>query len=133
MVNSETATMYLRNLPRRLIREAKTTAARRGTTLTALVREALEQYLADTPEVQADDLSPIAKDMAWYEANKPKLLRRYEGEYVAIIDGKVVDHNKEFGPLAGRVFKKYGVRAIFMPQVVRGERVVNIPSPWIAR
>jgi hypothetical protein len=128
-----TATMYLRNMPSRLVREAKSAAARQGTTLAAVVQQALERYLADNPDVRPDELEPLAKDMTWYEANKPKLLRRYAGEYVAIIDGKVVDHDKEFSTLAQRVFRRHGVRATFMPKVLHGERVVNLPSPQVVR
>jgi hypothetical protein len=128
-----TATMYLRNMPSRLVREAKSAAARQGTTLTAVVQQALERYLADNPDARPDELEPLAKEMTWYEANKRKLLRRYAGEYVAIIDGKVVDHDQEFSSLAQRVFNRYGVRAIFMPKVVAEERVVNLPSPHMAR
>jgi hypothetical protein len=116
-----------------LVREAKATAARRGTTLTSLVREALESFLTSARDEPAADASPIAKDLAWYEANKAKLLRRYAGEYVAIVNKRVVDHDKEFGPLAMRVFKRYGIRSIAMPRVIPGEEVVNIPSPQIVR
>ncbi len=132
MPNSS-VTMYLRNMPGRLAREAKSAAARRGTTLTAIVREALERYLSDNREAPPDELEPLAKDMAWYEANKRKLLRRYAGQYVAIVDGHVVDHDKEFAPMAQRVFRRYGVRAIFMPKVVPGQRVVHLPSPQLVR
>jgi len=133
MPNPNTATVYLRNLPRGLVREAKATAARRGTTLTSLVKEALESFLTSARDEPAADVSPIAKDLAWYEVNKAKLLRRYGGEYVAIVNRRVVDHDKEFGPLAQRVYKRYGVRSIAMPKVVPGDEVVNIPSPQIVR
>jgi hypothetical protein len=132
MPNS-TATMYLRNMPSRLVREAKAAAAERGTTLTAIVKEALEGFLTSNKSARSLEASPIAKDLAWYEGNKPKLLRRYAGEYVAIINKRVVDHDKEFAPLAQRVFKRYGVRSIAMPRVVPGDEVVNIPSPRIVR
>lgn len=132
MPNS-TATMYLRNMPSRLVRAAKTAAARQDTTLTAIVREALERYLSDNRETPLEELEPLAKDMAWYETNKRKLLRRHAGQYVAIVEGRVVDHDREFGPMAERVFKQYGVRSIYMPKVVRGQRVVHLPSPQLVR
>lgn len=130
MPNS-TATMYLRNMPSRLVREAKAVAASRGTTLAAIVKEALEGFLTSNTGLRAVETSPIAKDLAWYEGNKRKLLRRYGGEYVAIINKRVVDHDEEFGPLAQRVFKRYGVRSIAMPRVVPGEEVADIPSPRV--
>lgn len=132
-MSDSNSTMYLRNVPSRLVREAKTAAARQGTTLTAVVREALERYLSDTLEAPPEELAPLSKDMAWYEANKRKLVRRYSGQYVAIVDGHVVDHDKEFAPLAQRVYKRFGVRAVFMPKVVPEQRVVHLPSPQLAR
>jgi heme exporter protein D len=38
---SEQTTLYLRGLPRQLVREAKAAAARRGSTLAALVSDSL--------------------------------------------------------------------------------------------
>jgi hypothetical protein len=52
---------------------------------------------------------------------------------VAILNRKVVDHDREFAGLAQRVFAKYGVRSIAMPQVTAQERVVHLRSPRLAR
>ena len=58
-------TLFLRNIPAELVREAKTAAARRGKTLTALVSEALSRSLRveDAAPDPADDLQ---RDMMWY-------------------------------------------------------------------
>jgi hypothetical protein len=126
-------TLYLRAVPEHLVREAKAAAARRGVTLTAFVSEALAQSLGvDAPERQGVT-GTLHAEMAWYEAQKQNLLRRYRGEYLAIAHKKVIDHDKEFGPLARRVFKRLGVRPVFMPMCVDGERVVTIPSPRVAK
>jgi hypothetical protein len=99
--------LFLRNVPTNLIREAKATAARRGVTLTTVVSEALARSLS----VDSQTLRPsgdLDSDMAWYRKNRAKLLRRYEGEYVAIIDGRVVDHASEFHDVATRVVARFG-------------------------
>lgn len=133
MAEQQNATLYLRGVPQRLVREAKAEAARRGTTLTALVKDAVERFLTTEKTAAPDVLEPIEDDLAWYEANKRRLLRRYAGQYVAIIDLKVVDHDKDFDALAKRVFSRFGVRSIAMPKVTLGERVVHVPSPRVVR
>ncbi len=126
--------VYLRGVPRQLVREAKAVAARRGITLTALVSEALAEVVkARVPEDERNPNDSLQADMAWYQLHKPKLLRRYNGEYVAIVGQKVIDHSNKFAPLARRLFTRFGSGHIFMPKVVSGERIANIPSPRVVR
>ena len=133
----DTGTLYLRGIPRKLVREAKAEAARRGMSLTAFAREALARALgigtlgADASRSQEPEgIEAIRPDLDWFEANRKRLLRRYRDEYVAIINRKVVGHDPDFGALAQRVFAKYGMRSIAMPKVTTEERVVEIPTPW---
>jgi hypothetical protein len=125
-------TLFLRNLPADLVREAKAAAARRGETLTKLVSDALARSLGvvGDPSALPGDLD---EDMAWYRKNLSRLLRRYRDEYVAIIDKSVVDHDEDFAALATRVFRRFGNRNIFMPRVQPHEPVVRIRSPRIVR
>lgn len=70
------------------------------------------------------------RDMVWYRKNRPKpLLRRYRGEYVAIVDAAVVDHGCDFDTLAARVFARFGNRDIYMPRVQTGEPAARVRSP----
>ncbi len=129
----DTATLYLRGIPRQLVREAKVAAARRGITLTALAKEALATVLGLDP-AQGDPVpDDFTRDWSWYEAHKMKLLKRYRNRYVAIVNRKVVDHDTEFGPLARRVYDRYGVRSICMPKVGPGSDVVRLASPRLRR
>jgi hypothetical protein len=133
VANPNTGTMYLRGVPRKLVREAKVEAARRGTTLAALVAEALDRFLGTAQAERPEAIDPIADDLKWFEANRSRLFRRYPNEYAAIMKRKVVDHDKDFSALTMRVYEKYGVRSVAMPKVTQQERVVNLPSPWIER
>jgi plasmid stability protein len=131
----DTGTLYLRGMPRKLVREAKVEAARRGMSLTAFAREALARALGAPAGTEASPAEPggleaIQRDLDWFEANRARLLRRYRDEYVAVIDRKVVDHDPDFGALAERVFRKHGMRSIAMPKVTAEQRVAEIPSPW---
>jgi len=137
MANSQdpTGTLYLRGIPRQLTREAKAEAARRGMSLTAFTKEALATALRHRAARtdHSDGIEAIRPDLQWFDRNRHRLLRRYPNEYVAILNRKVVDHDREFAGLAQRVFAKYGVRSIAMPQVTPQERVVHLRSPRIAR
>ncbi len=126
-------TLYLRGVPRELVREAKAEAARQGLTLTAFVAEALRRALERTgpgPEVRPAD--ELAESLRWFEQNRARLLRRYRGQYVAIHRNRVVDHDRDFDALARRVFRRFGPRPVCMPKVTEGERVVHVPSPRLA-
>ena len=105
--------LFLRGMPIELVREAKAVAARRGQTLTAVVAEALSRSLG----VQDGGAGDLAPDMDWYAVEHPRLAGRYGGQYVAILDRAVVDHDRDFDALARRVFARYGPRNIFMPRV----------------
>lgn len=52
--------------------------------------------------------------MEWFEANKRKLVRQYEGKYMAVVGKEVVDHDRDLSVLAERVFQRYGVTPIFL-------------------
>src|SRR5437016_11343900 len=104
-------------MPMSLVREAKAEAARRGTTLTTLIADALARGL----QLRGKGGDPLDNDvelaMKWYARNRPRLVRRYNGQFVAILGRRVLDHDRDFGALAERVFKRVGVRSVFMPRV----------------
>lgn len=129
MAQQDSGTLYLRGVPRQLVREAKAEAARRGMSLTAFAKEALAKALGTAPAEGSEGIEAIRPDLDWFEANRKRLLRRYQNEYVAILKRKVVDHDPDFGALARRVFAKYGVKSIAIPKVTAEERVINIPTP----
>lgn len=129
MVGQDTGTLYLRGVPRQLVREAKAEAARRGMSLTAFAKEALARALSRTGAEETDEIKPIRPDLDWFEANRQRLVRRYHGEYVAIVNRRVVDHDPDFGALAQRVFAKHGNRPIAMPKVTPQARVIQLRSP----
>jgi hypothetical protein len=124
---SDTSVLYLRGMPRALVREAKIAAAQQGVTLTRLVARALESVLA-SPANEPDDL---AEEMKWFETNRARLVKRYAGEFVAIQGQAVIDHDTKFDALADRVFAKHGPNPIFIPRVEAAERIHRLGSPRV--
>src|ERR1041384_3785328 len=120
--------LFLRNMPPEIVREAKATAARRGETLTAFVAKALARSLS-APEEPPPEADALQRDMQWYRTHRSSLGKRYLGQYVAILDGEVVDHGRDFGPLAARVFARFGNRSVYMPRVQADEPTAKIRSP----
>lgn len=129
---SDRAPLYLRGMPTRLVREAKAAAARRGSTLAAFVSDALDRAFHEN-DVDGEGSEELRDAMRWYEENRPRLLSRYRGEYVAVVDRRVVDHDRDFEALAARVFKRLGVRSVFMPRVQEGEPLLRVRSPRVLR
>lgn len=127
------ATLYLRGLPESVVRESKARAARRGITLTAYVAELLARALTAADPQPARPGAGLDADLDWYREHRDGLAARHAGEYLAILDEQVVDHDHDFAPLARRVHERFGGRPILMPKCVAGGRVVNLPSPRVER
>jgi hypothetical protein len=119
--------VYLRGLPAELIREAKALAARRGVTLAALVVDSLTRTVREEDAARGREASPpgdMTRSLRWFEAQRERLSRELGGQYAAVVDDAVIDHDADFDALAQRVFARLGARDVFMPLVpVSGERV----------
>lgn len=133
--------IYLRGLPAQLVREAKAIAARRGITLASFVTEAIVRAIEQagarvgvsepeasnaTPTEEADEL---ASEMRWFEHHRERLSRELAGEYVAIVEHAVIDHDADFDALARRVFARIGTRNVFMPLVGPKSAPLRLRSP----
>ena len=71
--------------------------------------------------------------MRWYDKHRSRLLQRYAGDYIAVVDQAVVDHDADFDALAARVFSRLGNRSVYMPRVQADEAQARIRSPRRAR
>ena len=128
-VARESTTLFLRGMPTHLVREAKAAAARRGTTLTAFIGDALARALRAGGKRDDSGEHDVDRDIKWYAKHRARLVRQYGGQYVAISDGRVIDHDLDFEALAARVFARMGGRSVFMPRVQAGEQRVRVHSP----
>jgi hypothetical protein len=126
MASGSSTTLYLRGVPRAVVREAKAAAAREGVTLAQWVTTRIASGTdPSVPEgVSAD---PLRDDLAFYDEQRVAFEQKYPGEYIAIVNRRVVDHDARFDALARRVFQKYGARPVCMPLV--GRTTVRVRSP----
>ncbi len=54
------------------------------------------------------------KNWSWFEEHYEELVKKFDGEFVAIYEQKVVDHDKELTMLMKRVEAKYPVERILV-------------------
>ncbi len=72
----------------------------------------------------------IDMEMKAYEEKKEDYLKQYEGEYIALLNGKFLGHDKDFSELAKRIYDEYGYEEnYFFPFVTRAEKSFKLSSP----
>ncbi|MEY2427481.1 MAG: hypothetical protein QOJ40_366 [Verrucomicrobiota bacterium] len=67
-----------------------------------------------------------------FERQRVQLMRRYAGEYVALSDERVVDHDTDDEALAARMFKKLGETPFYIARLEETPSVFELPSPELA-
>ena len=70
---------------------------------------------ADSSHGQGD----FDRGREYFRKNLDSLLVEYRGDFIAIVDGDVVDSDADFSNLAARVYGRYGYKEIFMPRVLK--------------
>lgn len=140
-----TKPIYLRGIPAHVVREAKAIAARRGITLAGFVADAIVRAIEQQGGQKSESAAPseaaeaqvethessddLSSEMRWYDQHRERIARERAGEYVAIIEREIVDHDADFDALARRVFAKYGLRNVFMPLVAAQAKPLRVRSP----
>ena len=94
-----------------LIEQLKNEAARRRTSLEALANDWLEEQLWEAKNKK------INEEAERFRAKHAELLAQYAGQYVAMRDGLVIDHDPDLIALHGRIRSQYGDEPILMAPV----------------
>lgn len=81
-------------------------------------------------EYSSAPLSGFEHEKECFEQMKEDLLKTYEGEYVAIYRGEVVDHGKNQIEVLNRVYKKYGYVEVYCHLVTKKPVVYKIVTPF---
>lgn len=82
---------------------------------------------------QPGDYAKFQEARKYFQENKTQILEKYRGNFIAILDNSVVDHDREFSELAKRVYEKFGYQTIYMPFVEAQPSVLSIPSPRVGK
>lgn len=80
-------------------------------TINEIVNEAVENYVRDKQRRKID------KEIAAFETMHTNLKRKYLGEWVAIDQGQLVDHDADRVTLYKRVRARFGRKSVLIRQV----------------
>ncbi len=130
-------------LPDRLLARLRQTAHQDGLSLPLLFEQMLDTYLRSrrqsNPENGADLIEdpqasersdPMERKIAAFQQIHASLLKRYRGEYVAIYQGQLVDHDNDKVALLERIEQTYPNKFVLMrPVQEQPEREFYFRSP----
>ncbi len=76
-----------------------------------------------------DALSALQKERAAFLRLKDQLLRTHPGQFVAILNGEIIDSDKDDRALTRRVYAEHGYVPIYIDKAVKEPPVRRILSP----
>ena len=94
-----------------LYKRVEEAAAEHQASIDTLLNNAVRRYLWDL------DRMKISEESKRYFQQHAKLKVMYLGQYIAMRNGEVVDHDADFDKLRGRVRQKFGHAPIMMTLV----------------
>lgn len=86
-------------------------AAQESRSVSEVVNDAIERYLRERQRAKLD------REIAAYETLHGKLKQKYLGQWVAVHDQQLVDHDADGSALYRRIRAKYGRTAVLIRQV----------------
>ncbi|MCP4427344.1 MAG: hypothetical protein GY803_22890 [Chloroflexi bacterium] len=104
------------SIPQTLYRRVRNLARARKRSVDDVLETAIT--LAEATLVPAaDEEADMAQEEDAYEKMHTKLIARYTGEYVAIHQGRLIDHDRDELALLGRLDDQYPNEVVLMKQV----------------
>lgn len=126
-------------LPDNLLARLHQTARLEGITLPLLFEQMLEAYLRSRHQLKArndidtaniEPLDPLDREIMAFQRLHASLLERYPNQYVAIYQGKLVDHDADKLALFERIDEAYPNEFVLMrPVQAQPEREFHFRSP----
>ena len=103
------------SIPESLYRRARALARARQRPLDAVIAEVFEQGLP--AELVEDDDPAVRREMQAYLSLHPDLKATHLGQYVAILDGQLIDNDQDMATLYGRIYDRYPDRFVWLTLV----------------
>jgi hypothetical protein len=100
------------------------------------VADVLSNALAASPTIFHinPERAAMLRENAAFRQMHADLLRQYSGEYVAILQGKVIDHDQDLPALLQRRRHNYPGLTVLIRQVLpESERILHFRSPRLVR
>ena len=73
-------------------------------------------------------LRKFDEDLEWFQRNYEKLKKEYKGEYVAVKNRKIIDHDKDARMLLGRLKQKYNNISSLVVEYISEHKVEYVLS-----
>jgi|GEM_PF-2111695 len=73
----------------------------------------------------------LAQEQRAFRRKHTQLLQRYEGQFVALHQGRLAGYGKDDEELALRMFKKFGDAPFYIAKVEKEPTVYELPSPEV--
>jgi dCTP deaminase len=55
--------------------------------------------------------------ISFFKKNHSEIAKHHAGQYVAILDGKIIDHDKNWEQLSERIYRTFGAKDLYIPFV----------------
>ena len=109
-----------------LASEIRRAAENEGVEAEELIASVLRHYRFESQRKK------ITAEAVWWHSVSPEIHTRYAGEFVAIHDRAVVDHDRDEDSLRKRIRARYGKAAVLLTPA-EGRRELRIVSTRLAR
>ncbi len=125
-------------LPDQTAEKLQRVAERQGVDATQLLVQLVENYLTDDLSLAeaaletlwSEQQQKINQEQQQYEAQHPALLKSYSGEYIAMHQGAVVDHDGDSVVLRRRVRARFGDTPVLItPVLAEMRQIITVRSP----
>ena len=115
-------------IPDYIYQQAENIARSEQRPITEIFNEALAQLF---PAIHVNVGRPqMEQEQRAFRRSHAELLAQYPGEYVAVYQGKVIDHDADQVALVGRVDERYPQEVVLIKLVTaEPDRVLNMRSP----
>ena len=126
------------SIPEALYHQARELARARHQSTDVVISEALAQGLAPNPVYPAmpspEDEAAMAEEISAYEAMHSHLLATHAGQFVALFQGHLIDHDPDETALIRRLDAAYPAKVVLVRRVEPlPERELRIRSPRLER
>jgi hypothetical protein len=98
-------------LPRQLLNPLEQLATQQGSSVESLLADVIADYLREQRHEQ------LLQEMDRFRAQHDQLKEQYVGQFIGMVDGRVLDHDPDGGVLYRRLRQQYGDLPILIVQV----------------
>ena len=125
--------MCIRDRPDTVYRQVEATARRNQRTVIDVLTDTVTQAFDSIFDI-SPDREKMEEEQAAYERQREEIIAQYEGEYVAVHGGKMVDHDPDEIALLRRIDANYPKDVVHMRLVTRQpDRELRVTSAWFVK